>query len=142
MKELTCIECHKKFQVRHLDLSSQSGFCPECELDNKIENAQKDIKKIHDDINFIRPELYQLKKQKEDFADAYYKAKSEWSTMANLYEKMDRKAAMIQHELQIMQGKKRSKKTKKVKKSAEEIALKALKDLSQEELLHLISSLT
>lgn len=136
MKELTCLECHAKFQVRYLDLPDQSGYCPTCQLNNEIENAKKDIHRINLKLQSIIPTIQDLKQAKDIAAATYYEAKDNWSSMVNLYEKLDRKANLIQHELDIKLKQKSTtpKKTKprKKAKSPEDAALEALKALSPE----------
>jgi len=144
MKELTCRECQNKFQVRYLDMPLQSGFCPKCQLNNDITEAQENIKKLNLKMQSIKPTIQELKQIKDNAAAAYYKAKDNWSSIIKVYEKLDREAAMIQHKLDIKLKKKdinKKAKQRKKAKSPKDAAMEALKALSQEELLNLIKNL-
>lgn len=137
MKELTCITCQQKFNVRYIDLPQQSSRCPKCQLDHEIATAQEDVRTLKAKMQTIYPTLSELNKEKDRLAALYYEAKDSWSGMVRLYEKMDKEAALIQHNLEIKLGKKnimakKKAKKKKIVKSPEDIALEALRNLPEE----------
>ena len=88
------------------------------------------------------PLLQQLKTTKESLEDAYHKAFDEWSSIARLFERLDRAEALAQHEYDLSVGFKTLKVPKKSanKKSASKTteekaadkALAALENLSPE----------
>ena len=105
------------------------------ELYNKLNAIQ--TRKIE-----LIPLLQQLKTTKESLEDAYHKAFDEWSSIARLFERLDRAEALAQHEYDLSVGFKTLKVPKKSanKKSASKTpeekaankAIAALENLSPE----------
>lgn len=89
------------------------------------------------------PLLQQLKAAKESLEDAYRKAFDEWSSIARLFERLDRAEVLAQHNYDISVGLKTLKVPKKIKSTkkaesktiqekAADNALAALENLSPE----------
>lgn len=106
------------------------------ELYNKLNAIQ--TRKIE-----LIPLLQQLKTTKESLENAYHKAFDEWSSIARLFERLDRAEALAQHEYDLSIGTKTIKIPKKVNSSkksgsktieekAASKALAALENLSPE----------
>ena len=101
MKSLTCTSCGINFKSRYTDLPKQTGRCKACQFNHEISEAQHNIAAINDKKTNIYPSIAELLKEKERLETAYNNAKDAWSQVARLYEKLDRKQAMIQHDLDL-----------------------------------------